>query len=95
MFGLFIANEFKGFWQNQSGDRFIHATCSALDYDINQAELYQYNIKNPPLNYAFDSEKNIVIYKEIIGEDEVVTVEVDKTVNGELFFSNGQEIRPC
>lgn len=112
MFGLFIDSILKDFWANQVGDVFIEATIRGLKLDQSKVDLNFYSeIDSVPPFYEFDQDKKLIIKKEIITINEVVTqnengedvvtqeevksYEVDKIIEPVVYFAKGLMVRPC
>ena len=111
MFGLFVENCLSGFWSNQQGDQFIDATIRYLKTDRSSIDLNWYYINEVPQFYEFDQDKKLIIKKEIItinevltqnelGEDvitreEIKTYEIERIVEPVVYFAKGLMIKPC
>ena len=112
MFAIFINDVLKDFWSNKLGDEFINATIIGLHLDASTVDMnYYFNLTNLPKFYEFDDYKNLIIKKEIVTHEEVVTVgedgnnivsivenktyEVDKIIEPIVYFAKGLMIKPC
>lgn len=112
MFCIFINDLLLNFWANQIGDVFIEATIRGLKLDQSNVDLnFYFGIDSIPKFYEFDQDKKLIIKKELItineivtqnenGEDvvtqeEVKSYEVDKIIEPIVYFSKGLMIKPC
>ena len=111
MFSLFVENILKDFWSNQQGDQFIDATIRYLKVEKDKVDLNWYYINEVPQFYEFDQEKKLIIKKEIITINEVVTqnelgqdvitqeeiktYEIERIIDPVVYFAKGLMIKPC
>ena len=112
MFVIFKNDSILNFWANQIGDVFIDVTCRKLKLDKAVIDLnFYFGIDLIPAFYEFDDYKNLIIKKEIITQEEVVTIgedgnnivsifenktyEVDKIIEPIVYFAKGLMIKPC
>ena len=66
MFGLFLDNVLKDFWENCEGDVFLEATAKGLRLNKELIDLNFYpEIYESPKFYEFDSNKNLILKNEI------------------------------
>ena len=112
MFSIFKNDLLLNFWANQVGDVFIDATCRGLKLDKSVVDLnFYFGIDSVPKFYEFDQDKKLIIKKEIItinevvtqnelGEDELIreeikTYEIEKIIEPIVYFAKGLMIKPC
>ena len=75
MFGLFLDNILKDFWENGEGDVFLEATAKGLRLNKDLIDLNFYpEIYDSPKFYEFDSSKNLILKNEVktIVEESIV-----------------------
>ena len=112
MFCFFKNDYLVNFWSNQIGDIFCELTIKSMKWEAGQIDLVFYPLlDNVPEHHEFDSEKNLIIKKKIVtqnevhstnelGEDvvtieEVVTYEVERTINPIVYYAKGLMVKPC
>ena len=112
MFIIFNNDSILNFWANQIGDVFIEATIRGLKLDQSKVDLnFYFGLDSVPQFYEFDQDKKLIIKKEVITINEVVTqnengedvvtqeevksYEVDKIIEPIVYFSKGIMIKPC
>jgi hypothetical protein len=105
MFGIFLNNEFKGFWSNRPGDIFIDLTCKKMSWPKELTSLVYYpSLREHELQNAEASLDDVKVYREEsnqtgedeegnpIYENEKVLV---KTIDSDKFVVNGLMLIPC
>jgi hypothetical protein len=112
MFAFFKNDQFVDFWSNKIGDVFFDLTVSGLKWNRSEIDLFYYPELNVvPTFYEFDSEKKLIIKKEIrtltevvstneageevVTQEEVVTYETDKIIDPVIYCLKGVMIKPC
>jgi hypothetical protein len=112
MFIIFKNDSIVNFWGNSQNDIFIQNTCKSIRLNENEVDLIWYNnVYDVPKFYEFDQDKKLIIKKEIVTINEVVTqnengedivtqeevksYEVDKIIDPIFYFSKGLMIKPC
>jgi hypothetical protein len=112
MFAIFKNDSLLNFWANQVGDVFIDATCRGLNLDRSNVDLnFYYGIDSIPAFYEFDQDKKLIIKKEVvtinevvtqnelgddvIAQEEIKTYELDKIIEPVVYFAKGLMVKPC
>lgn len=112
MYAIFNNDSLLNFWANQIGDVFIEATIRGLKLDQSKVDLnFYFGIDSIPQFYEFDQDKKLIIKKEVItinevvtqnelGEDvvsqeEIKTYETDKIIDPIVYFAKGLMVKPC
>ena len=101
MFGLFVANIFRDFWQNEIGDIFIEITIQKLSLNASEVSLLWYpGISSTPEHFEFDGNKNLVVLQRVVTidentQEEIVTFEPEQTIQAVSYYANGTKILVC
>jgi hypothetical protein len=112
MFAFFKNDQFVDFWSNKIGDVFFDLTVSGLKWNRSEIDLFYYpELNGVPTFYEFDSEKKLIIKKEIrtltevvstneageevVTQEEIVTYETDKIIDPVIYCLKGVMIKPC
>jgi hypothetical protein len=112
MFCIFVGDNLNDFWSNKIGDVFLEITISKLRMEPSQVDLNYYpQIYERPKFFEFDQNKNLIIKKEVVtinemvtqdefGEDvitqeEIKTLETEKIIEPVVYFAKGLMVKPC
>ena len=112
MFAIFTNGILIDFWQNKIGDIFFDLTVSGLKWNRSEIDLFFYpELSGIPGVYEFDSDKKLIIKKEVVTISEVVslnelgeeivtqeeirTYEVDRIIDPVIYCSKGIMVLPC
>lgn len=112
MFAFFKNDTLENFWANKVGDIFFDLTVRGMKWDQSQVDLnFYFGLDNVPAFYEFDAEKNLIIKKEVVTFNEVVTQNglgeevvtqeevrayvIDKTISPIVYAAKGVIVKPC
>jgi hypothetical protein len=112
MFCIFNNDLLINFWANQIGDIFIDATIRGLKLTQSLVDLNYYpELYSVPAFYEFDQDKKLIIKKEVVTINEVITQNeagddvttqeevksyvTDKVIEPIVYMSKGILIKQC